>query len=174
MTEYAYATEWNHWTGRPTAENRWLSEDEARELFEADKSLEVVEAILRRDSDGAVRARWVMGFAGVAGVRVQWLNAKHSILQINDYSKINGRLFRTTSIDYAYPDSERRYGQSEATALRKLTLRPNGTGTAREALTSESVERTVQLTDYRTDNLWMDYPAFGDWAQLGDNNFGRM
>lgn len=172
MIEYAYATEWNDWTGRPTADNRWLSESEARALYERNRPIEVVRVAKRRESDGAVRALWVMGFAGKAGVRVQWLSPKHSVWRLNDYSYIDGRLFRSKTTDYAYPDDERRYDLNESTAMRQLFLRPDGTGGATSDLKSAPVIQRAKVENYRTDNLWLDYPEFGQWEELADFNFG--
>ena len=171
MIEYAYTTRWNAKTGRPVAEHRWLDETEAREAFAA-HSLEVVRVVKRRESDGAVRAMWVMGLAYKAGVRVQWLNGKHSVWRLNDYQWLDGRLFRRVTVDYGYPDADRRYGLSECTAMRELVVLPDGSGHAVQDLKSEPTRLVAKFTDYRTYNLWIDYPEFGDWESLADPNFG--
>lgn len=172
MIGYAYATQWNSKTGRPTCGHKWLSETEARSLFERPAEIEVVRVKRRRESDGAVRAAWVMGFAGRAGVRVQWLNDKHSVKRVSDFDVIDGRLFRRVSVDYAYPDKEHWYSLAEATAMSALTVFPDGTGHARKHLTSEPTEFTAKIEGFPTDNLWIDYPEFGHWEALADPNFG--
>jgi len=171
VIEYAYTTRWNSWNGLPVADHRWLDEVEAREAFAA-HGLEVVRVVKRRESDGAVRAMWVMGLAYKAGVRVQWFNAKHSVWRLNDYQWFDGRLFRTVTTDYGYPDAEHYYDFFECTAMRELVVQPNGSGHAIQDLKSEPTQLIARFDDYRTDNLWIDYPEFGDWEPLADPNFG--
>lgn len=171
MTEYAYTTRWNPRTGRPAAGHEWLSEAQARERFENGQELSVVRVELRRESDGAVRGNWVIGFGGV-GARVQWLSQKHTIIRINDYFKINGRLFRNISVDYEYADGERRYGLSESLVIRKMLIETDGTGSVLIDDKEHSRRKKIPITDYPTAGLWMDYPVFGDWEQLGDMGFG--
>ncbi len=176
--EYAYTTRWNARTGRPVAEHVWLDEIGSREVFAA-HNLEVVRVVKRRESDGAVRAAWVMGLAYKAGVRVQWFQGQHTVWRLNDYQWFGDRLFRTVTTSYDYPDTERRYDFNECIELRSLVVLPDGTGhtmvgpghAGRRGAWVE--DRQIEnFSGYRTDNLWIDYPEFGDWEPLADASFG--
>ncbi len=171
MIEYAYTTEWNPWNGLPVPGHRWLDEAEAREAFAA-HNLEVVRVVKRRESDGAVRGGWVMGLAYKAGVRVQWMQGKNTVWRLNDHQWFGDRLFRTVTVDYEYPDVEHYYELFECTAMRSLVVLPDGSGHVMQKRKPDT-RSTENFTGFRTDNLWIDYPEFGDWEPLANPNFGN-
>lgn len=165
MADVLYTTRWNILTRRPIAEHSWITEEEARRRYEANEGVEIVEAA-ERDERGNPRARWVIG--AYAGFRVQFLSPAGSVLRLVDWDLIDGRLWRWVTVDYNYPDDNRRYEMAESLLTIKTSARPDGTGSM--SVSNKELEQTdvTHFSDVATDSYWMDVPAFGDWDRLTD------
>ena len=123
-----YTSRWSSKSRVPVPGQRWLSVDEAREVYESGGVLEIVDAV-ERDEEGNPRARWVIGGSSTGRVRVRFFTPGGSVWRSTDYDVIDGRLWRWISVTYVYPDQENRYYEFQT--LRKITeeFRPDGTGT---------------------------------------------
>jgi hypothetical protein len=129
-----YTTRWNDLTNRPSADHDWIDEGQARDRFERNEFIDVVESSTI-GSDGLVYPRWVMGIAGLRGVaggaRLEFHDGQGSIWRAVDYQIVQGRLFRSNVADFAYSTDRQRWEMSEATAGVEVTVDPDGTGTGR-------------------------------------------
>ncbi len=172
-TEYAYSDLWNDLTGAPIAEHRWLTEAEARAAFLSGVGLDVIRVSGHLSVD-AVTPYWAAGFGrGKAPrVRVRWYNPSQSLVRMADYNNIDGRLFRGLSVDYRYPDDRHRYFQFDSLATVTVHYRPDGWMRIDHRDKVKKINRSAEKTGEPVDSLWMDFPAFGDWEQLGDINYG--
>ena len=170
-SDVLYTTRWNDWTRRPIGGHRYLTEPEARQLYNGDsEGLEFVDAAVR-DDEGLPHARWLLGISD-AGVRAQFFTPAGSIWRSTDYDLIEGRLWRWITRDYTYPDDTRRYDQDESTMMIESAFRPDGTGTVDlDDPAKPDVDR-AHLEDAPVSGFWMDRPAFGHWDQLADPEYG--
>ncbi len=168
---YAYSDRWNSLTGTPTPEHRWLAENEARAAYRTRAYFEIIRVAEHIGSD-AVRAHWVSGFSHGPWVRVQWFNRAQSLVRETDYNNLGGRLFRSVSADYRYQDDQRRCPRFESLAMVTVFYRPDGWMRIDHRDKVKKINRSAEKTGQPVDSLWMDFPAFGDWEQLGDINYG--
>lgn len=155
----------------PRPISRFVDPDEARARYEATNEVLVIDA-LTRSADGRPRPRWVLGFGASGGARAQFFDALNRLVTIVDYSAIDGRLFRQFTTVYAYPDEERYYRQSQAVHVGSLRLDPDGTGHESRADKVEGHVETGDVRDASVSACWTDRPAFGQWADLTDPEFG--
>ncbi len=168
---YAYSDRWNDLTGAPIAEHRWLTEDEARAAYQAGTYFEIVR-VAEHIGPNAVRAHWAAGFHRRLRIRLQWFNRAQSLVRTTDYDNIGGRLFRGLSRDYRYPDDRHRYLQFDSLAMVTVRYRPDGWMRIDHRDKVKKINRSAEKTGQPVDSLWMDFPAFGGWEQLGDINYG--
>ena len=170
-TEVLYTTQWNSLTRRPVLRHRWLTVDEAREAYESGSTLEIVDAA-QRDEEGNPIARWVLGTGPSGRFRAQFFTPGGSVWRSTDYDAIDGRLWRWISVTYVYPDTDTRYLQFQYLRMITETFRPDGTGTVKFDERGDDVIHTAKLTDAPVDGFWLDRPAFGDWTNLSNPDYG--
>ena len=171
MTEdVLYTTQWNDFTRRPVIRHRWLTEAEAREAYANRTVLEVVDAV-SRDADGNPMPRWVIGAGTTGRVRVRFFTPPGSVWRSTDYDVIDGRLWRWICWTYVYPDQEARYERTEATRVIREEFLPDRTGSVqfdeRDGLLNKAT-----FADAPVDGFWLDRPAFGDWTNLANPDYG--
>ena len=133
----------------------------------------VVDAAEKRPT-GDPQYRWVLGFSASDNptVRAQFFTPSRSLWRLIDYNNIDGRLWRWITLDYSYPDDSRRYSQFECTALYTSVFNPDGTGVVK--INDKSAPEISQTTvsDAPVDGFWLDFPQFGDWANLSNPEYG--
>jgi hypothetical protein len=165
-----YTTRWNDLTNRPSADHDWIDEGQARDRFERNEFIDVVESSTI-GSDGLVYPRWVMGIAGLRGVaggaRLEFHDGQGSIWRAVDYQIVQGRLFRFNVADFDYSTDQQRWEMSEATAGVEVTVDPDGTGTV-ERWEAGGDQELTEFTGLDVSDHWLEVPAFGDWDALAD------
>ncbi|MGI5186875.1 hypothetical protein ACQEVI_01875 [Promicromonospora sp. CA-289599] len=165
-----YCTRWNDLTRRPIAGYEWINESQARDRFERNEFIDVVESSTI-GSDGLVNPRWVMGIAGLRGVaggaRLEFHDGQGSIWRAVDYQIIRGRLFRSNVVDFVYLTDQQRWEMSQATVGVEVTVDPDGTGTV-ERWEVNGDKQVTELTGLDVSAHWLDVPEFGDWDALAD------
>jgi len=106
------------------------------------------------------------------GVRAQYFAAHGgSIEQSADYDDRDGRLWRWITIRYIYPEDARFYEEFECSAMYTAHFEPDGTGYIDFEEGKDTVDR-ARMTDAPVSGFWLDWPAFGHWQDLADNNYG--
>ena len=165
-----YCTRWNDLTRRPIAGYEWINERQARDRLERNEFIDVVESSTI-GSDGLVNPRWVMGIAGLRGVaggaRLEFHDGQGSIRRAVDYQIIQGRLFRSNVVDFAYSTDQQRWEMGQAIAGVEVTVDPDGTGTVERWEASGDQELT-EFTGLDVSGHWLEVPEFGDWDALTD------
>lgn len=171
MTENVlYTTQWNDFTRRPVMRHRWLTEAEAREAFNGEEGVEVVDAV-SRDADGNPIPRWVIGGGASGRIRVRFFTPGGSNWRTTDYDAIDGRLWRWICITYVYPDQDTRYDLTQATRVIREEFRPDRTGSV-QFDERDGLLHKATITDAPVDGFWLDRPAFGDWTNLANPDYG--
>ncbi|WP_448058443.1 hypothetical protein [Cellulomonas hominis] len=123
-----------------------------------------------RDENNLPHHRWVMGFH--PGVRVQFFTPAGSVWRLIDYDNVDGRLFQQANVTYTYPDGTRRYRMGESTILVSARFKPDGSGSIEINDKSQPTVQRTRFKDADFSTFWMDWPAFEDWDQLANPDFG--
>ncbi|WP_448058441.1 hypothetical protein [Cellulomonas hominis] len=129
----------------------------------------MVDASLR-DENNRPHHRWVMGFH--PGVRVRFFTPAGSLWRLIDYKYIDGRLFQQANVTYTYPDDTHRYDEDESTILVSARFKPDGSGSIEINDKSQPTVQRTRFKDADFSTFWMDWPAFEDWDQLANPDFG--
>lgn len=165
-----YTTRWVSKVRKPFPGHSWLTDEEARGAYASKTGLDVVDAV-SSDADGNPIPRWVIGAGASGRIRVSFFTPGGSNWRTIDYDAIDGRLWRWICWTYVYPDQDTRYRLTEATRVIKEEFRPDRTGSVqfdeRDGLLNKAT-----FTDAPVDGFWLDRPAFGDWTNLANPDYG--
>lgn len=164
-----YTERWNDLLLQPIGGYEWIDASAARDLFENEPERGVmVVGGSEHELTGEFKPRWVLGFG--AGVRVQFLDERGSLVRLIDYDVVEGRLWRWVTVDYVYRDAEQRWSRRDAVQKIETTVRPDGRGylTTHDKTdpASRRLTNTVEIVVPVKESYWLDWPAFGDWAGL--------
>lgn len=167
-----YTTGWSSGSRRPSPGHEWLDGPTARELYLGDEhGLFVVDAS-RLDEDGAPLPRWTIALSPTRSARVTFLDDRGSVWRTVDYLLTDGRLFRTSTDDYTYPDDGLAHDEFDALSHIRTVAQPDGTGGMTVTRAHGSRLDSAPLERVAVDGFWLDVPAFGDWDDLSDPEFG--
>ena len=175
MAEYAYCGSWNAKTRKPLAGEDWLSPEEARSRYEGSVAAQFSVVDAGSTIPGAV-SPFVIVFSKSLeslGVRTKFFNAAGSEWRAIDYKYIDGRLFKWIVREQTYPDDENYYKFDGATSYREATFLPDGHGSL--GVDNKKPGEQPVLAEFRdipVESYWLDVPAFGNWDQLADPDFG--
>lgn len=165
-----YTERWNSLLMQPIAGCDWLSEKDARSLYEERPGPGVMVVGGTETQAGDFLPRWVIGFGVGPGVRVQFFDEQGTLRRLIDYDGIEDRLWRWITVDYTYRDGVQRWSQRENIQKVKTSVNPDGTGwiTTQEKADPRArpVVTTTEILVPVQDSYWLDRPAFGDWAAL--------
>ncbi|WP_159806660.1 hypothetical protein [Cellulomonas citrea] len=146
--------------------------DEARARYATlDRSFVVVDASQVIDEQ-TVQARWTVGFAPNGWVRARFFSPVGSVTHLTDYAPIDGRLWRSRTIDYTYPDDEHEYVEFQALRHVTCAFEPDGSATVIIVDKEHSTKDVGTSEHVHSEGFWMDRPAFGDWDDLTDKSYG--
>lgn len=174
MTSHVmYTTSWNFLLDRLPRGHNWISNDEAREMYDRKTGPVVIDATTRGPS-GDPEPRWVIGLKG-GTPRVTFVDDTRSIWRQVDWKYIEGRWWRWITYDNEYLNSSHKWAQYEAEYMLKAVVMPDDTGRI-EIAEGENGPRgsdnapvfTMRFTNRAADSYWIDIPQFGDWAPLTD------
>lgn len=165
-----YTTRWVSKVRKPFPGHRWLTDEEARAAFEAGSGLDVVDAVTTDGEDNPV-PRWVLGIGASGRIRAQFFTPGGAVWRSIDYDSIDGRLWRWICVTYVYPDQDTRYRLAEATRVIEERFLPDRTGSV-QFDERDGLLNTATFTDAPVDGFWLDRPAFGDWTNLADPDYG--
>lgn len=175
MTEdVLFTTQWNDLTRRPIMGHRWLSEDEAKQRWDGGYDHTGIVSVIdaeARDQDGNPCPRWAVFGSATSPVRVRFFTAGGSIWRTIDYDEVDDRLWRWICVTFVYPDTESRYERNQAIRVVKEKFRPDRTGTV-QFDERDGMLHTAKITDAPVDGFWLDRPAFGDWSNLSNPEYG--
>ena len=165
-----YCTRWNDLTRRPIAGCEWISEGQARDRFERNEFIDIVESSTI-GSDGLVYPRWVMGIAGLRGVaggaRLEFHDGQGSVWRAVDYQIVQGRLFRSNVVDLVYSSDQQRWEMDQAIRGVEVTVDTDGT-CAVESWEASGDQKLTEISGLGVSGHWLDVPEFGDWDALAD------
>jgi hypothetical protein len=166
LPAYAYATGWNEMTYRPVLGEVWLTEDQAREQFEAAPSyFQVLDPIaLNGEAPSFILEIRSAATGRLASHRY---NSAGSIMVKADLRPENGRYFLDQVRSWTYPDAETRYSMSGSTSITTVTFEPDGTGTftLKDKLEPANSMR-MEARDIPVEDNWVDRFGFGEWDVL--------
>lgn len=168
MTEdVLYTARWNGITRRPVADYEWLDAAGAEELYSTGSGLEVVEAA-NLDAEGVPRPRWVIGLGASGRVRVRFFDKDTTLWRLVDWDNVNGRLWRWITYDYTYPSSDQQWSEKDSVLTEKASVQSDGTGyvVSIDKTTKPGRRLKTEFTNRGLDAYWIDYPRFGEWAEL--------
>jgi hypothetical protein len=168
-----YTGRWSSQTRQPFPGVGWYDESRARAIYEKRSDLLTVVDAAERTDDGRPRQRWVLTFSVRGGVRCGFFRPSGTLWREIDYRPQDGRLRRATTCDYEYPDDDRFY-LSGVESTRMLTghFEPDGTVVVEQVEKGDHVGQRFHLTDSPVSGYWLDRPAFGDWTDLADPEYG--
>ena len=177
VDEIAFGERWRPQTATPAKGYPTYSAAQAQAMYEGDEQFMLTVVGIVHGDDGPWLG-WTMGFSGpdgaTAGVRVSWYTRGGAVTGIADYDNIDGRLFRSGSTRYTFPDEVNYYGANESLEMVMFDYKPDGTGvvwlTVREG--GEVERRDGTFEGAPVEGLWMDRPAWGEWGQLLDWRYG--
>lgn len=162
---YRYGHTWHAKLKKPTSE---IDESTARQRFADGPQLAV-----SRVAGGADVPDFTL-LLGVDGshVRVQRYDANGSVVEIYDYSFVDGdeRLFMSNYTVYVYADeasTARTLGQ--AVAHKSWVFWQDGTATCREVVKPIPDARISHYRDLDVSGHWRARPSFGDWDGYGEH-----
>lgn len=101
---------------------------------------------------------------------VDWYTPGGAIARHVGYFAIDGepgQLFLSDATEYTYPDEERWYSRSQASALRLLHFRPDGYAESRTRLAAADSELVEEFTGVDVAPHWVAVPQWGDWERWG-------
>ncbi len=169
-----YTTRWVDTTRKPAPRHSWLSADEARERWDGGYDrygiVSVVDAATR-DADGTPRPRWAVFGSATSAIRVRFFTPGGSNWRTTDYDVIDGRLWRWICWTYVYPDQDTRYRLTQATRVIKEEFLPDRTGSV-QFDERDGLLHKATFTDAPVDGFWLERPAFGDWTDLANPDYG--
>ena len=177
MGDYAYLGRWNYKLNKPALGEEWISEDAARQMYEAQQGkFDVVPLAIADGQGGEPRPvpPWVLtAYAkGPLAFRVTFVNPVGSIWRMIDYKDVDGRLFKWVVVDYSYPDTTSRYRLDQNTMVVDGSFNPDGTGSLTINDKSKPTVDRLSMDQVDISKHWMDRPPFGAWEQLTDPEFG--
>ena len=177
VDEIAFGERWRPQTATPAKGYPTYTAAQAQAMYEGDEQFTLVVVGIVHGDDGPWIG-WALGFEGVDGasarVQATWYTRGGSITGKAHYDHIDGRLFRSGSTRYTFPDEVNYYGASESLEMVMFDYKPDGTGvvwlTVREG--GEVERRDGTFEGAPVEGLWMDRPAWGEWGQLLDWRYG--
>ncbi|MFC8797273.1 hypothetical protein ACFT2C_06045 [Promicromonospora sp. NPDC057138] len=161
-----YTTRWNEKNRRPIAGHAWIDPETARQRVDAGDNIEIVDGA-SMDPDGVPRPRWVIGWSS-AGPRVQFYDEHGTKTRVVDYEPLDGRLWRLTTVDYAYADADERHGLSDVVVESEAEVLPDGTGHFSIENVVQRQESFSEFSGRANDAYWVEVPRFGEWDVLSD------
>lgn len=175
MPRYKYFDKWNQLLNQPilVSPYGWVEESAARHRYE--ESFEFFCVVNGGAGDGVVVPEFVLGVSpGEEGpsIRVRFFTPGGAIYRTIDYKTVDGRLFKWIVRERTYPDLTSKFTLSQATSMVEGTFEPDGYGSVRF---SDKSQPTTQFREFRgvpVDSHWMPIPAFGDWQNLTNPDFG--
>jgi len=177
VDEIAYGERWDPQTATSLKGYPTYTEEQARALYEGSERFTLVVVGIVREQDRAWIA-WALGFGGEDGASARaqatWYTPGGSIVAIAGYSNIDGRLFRSGSTRYTFPDTVAYYGANESSEMVLFDFRPDGTGVVFLSAQVDGVEenRNGTFEGAPVEGLWMDKPGWKQWEDLLDWRYG--
>jgi hypothetical protein len=171
-SDVLYTGRWSDQTRLPFPDVGWYDEGRARRIYEdPSEFLCIVDAAEMLD-DGRPLQRWVIGASG-GGFRCAFYTPAGTLYRQIDYVPRDGRLWRDTTLDYTYPDSDNFYLSGlESLGHTIARFKPDGSGVVVHAESGNAVGEEVTLNDVPVAGFWLDRPQFGDWSKLSDPMYG--
>ncbi len=167
-----YTTGWDEELRQLREGHEWLDEQTARAYFRGDKEGIFAVDAARTDEAGAPLPRWAIAFSPTRSARVWFFDDRGSVWRSVDYLLTDGRLFRTSTDDYTYPDDGHGHPTFDAITHIRTITQPDGTGAVTVAQAGVARGERAVLADAPIEGFWLDVPAFGDWTDLTDPEFG--
>lgn len=162
---YRYGRDWNVELKKTISE---IDESAARQRFVDGPQLAVSRVA---DGESVPDYTLVLG-AGGSHVRVRHYDANGSVVEVFDYSSVDGddRLFMDNYKVYVYADeatTPQTFNQS--VAHKAWVFGPDGTATCREVVKPMPDARISKYRDLDVSGNWRARPAFGDWDRFGEH-----
>lgn len=160
---FRYGYDWNIRLRQPVDE---VDEASARRRFEEGPQVCVSPTV-----EGGLAPSYALILGpGGSHVRVRCLDANGSVVDVYDYSQVEGdqRLFLDNFTQYVYADEAQgpqRLSQSKA--HKSWVFRQDGTATCRETVKGIEQARISEYRDLDVSGHWRDRPQWGEWDSFG-------
>lgn len=160
---FRYGHDWNIRLRQPVDE---VDEAVARRRFEKGPQVCVSPMV---EAGVAPRYALILGPGG-SHVRVRCLDVHGSVVDVYDYSQVEGddRLFLDNYKQYVYAEDAREAQTfSQSKAHKAWVFRQDGTATCRETVKGMEEVRISEYRDLDVSGHWRERPVFGDWDRFG-------
>jgi hypothetical protein len=107
-SDVLYTGRWSDQTRLPFPDVGWYDEGRARRIYEDPSEFLCIVDAAEMFDDGRPLQRWVIGASG-GGFRCAFYTPAGTLYRQIDYVPRDGRLWRDTTLDYTYPDSDNFY-----------------------------------------------------------------